>query len=338
MINGRRPDRRPICVRRRRKSNVCRYLIIAIIALVLLAVSVALAYWMDSPAPSDKASLSNQSTGEVGVLNATRTTPTTTTSTSAATSTTSTTATTLTTTIKAIPVGDEYFKDACFIGDSRTQGLMMYSAPDTATFYAFRSMTVASFFNKKEKISDQKISVENVLKKKKFGKVYIMLGLNEMGWESSDAFIKRYGDVVDSVMKSQPKAKIIIQSIIPVTAEKSATKTAFNNPKVKKYNKLIFNMCVKKKIVYLNVREAVEDKKGNLPKDASTDGIHMNKAYCDKWMEYIRTHTDVPIATAPVTTTTATIGASTSQTITPSSLTPTTSSTSSTSTSTTKNQ
>jgi len=112
MINGRRPDRRLICVRRRRKSNVCRYLIIAIIALVLLAVSVALAYWMDSPAPSDKASLSNQSTGEVGVLNATRTTPTTTTSTSAATSTTSTTATTLTTTIKAIPVGDEYFKDA----------------------------------------------------------------------------------------------------------------------------------------------------------------------------------------------------------------------------------
>ncbi|MDD2362246.1 MAG: GDSL-type esterase/lipase family protein [Oscillospiraceae bacterium] len=316
MINRRLPGQRSIYIRHRRKNNIFRYSIITIIALVLLAVSVALAYWMDKPPTTDNAAAKSQSSSVMDTSSVTQTTlpPTTSTTTTA----TSTTHAATTTTKKLKPVGDEYFKDACLIGDSRTQGLMMYSAPDTATFYAFRSMTVASFFNKKEKINGQLITVENALKKKKFGKVYIMLGLNEMGWESSDAFIKRYGDVVNSVKKSQPKAKIYIQSVLPVTAAKSATKTAFNNPKVIKYNKLIYDMCVKKKLIYLNVREAVEDKKGNLPKDATTDGIHLNKTYCDKWMAYIRTHTDVPVATAPVITTTTktatTTDASASQT------------------------
>ena len=76
-------------------------------------------------------------------------------------------------------------------------------------------------------------------------------------------------------------------------------------------------MSVKKKVIYLNVAEAVQDKDGYLPAKAATDGIHMNKEYCDKWMYYIRTHTDVPIAgeTTPTKTADTSVGpASTSYT------------------------
>lgn len=248
------------------------------------------------------------------------TTVTTTTNTTTTITTTTTTATTTDTTVvdnsaKLIkPVGDEYFDDACFIGDSRTQGLKLYSAPKNATFYAEKGMTVAGFFNKKA-FNNKTMTAEQALKKNKnkFGKVYIMLGLNELAWPSVDTFIQRYGDVVDSVKSSQPGAKVFVQSILPVSAKKSASHQSFNNPRIKKYNELTYQMCRKKKVIYLNVAEAVQDKDGNLPAEATTDGIHMNKEYCDKWMYYIRTHTirthtDVPIA--GVTTTTKTAGTS----------------------------
>lgn len=297
MNHNRLPDRRLIRVRRNRKSSLNRYVFISLIALIILAIAVTLAFMLESPPGaevSSEASIKfNETTTELP-------TSTTTTTTTASTSVSTTAGSVKSAT--AVPVGDEYFKDACFIGNSRTQGLMMYSAPETATFYAFRGMTVASFFNTKEKINGQKITVENALKKKKFAKIYIMLGLNELGWQYDHIFIGRYGDLVDSVKSSQPGAKIYVQSIMPVTAAKSESKTDFNNPKILKYNKLIHQMCVQKKLIYLNVREAVEDKKGNLPKDASTDGIHMNKAYCDRWLSYIRTHINVPVAAGPVTT------------------------------------
>ena len=170
-------------------------------------------------------------------------------------------------------------------------------------------MTVAGFFNKKA-FNNKTMTAEQALKKNKnkFGKVYIMLGLNELAWPSVDTFIQRYGDVVDSVKSSQPGAKVFVQSILPVSAKKSASHQSFNNPRIKKYNELTYQMCRKKKVIYLNVAEAVQDKDGNLPAVATTDGIHMNKEYCDKWMYYIRTHTDVPIA--GVTTTTKTAGTS----------------------------
>jgi hypothetical protein len=264
---------------------------------------------------------------------ASSTTATTTTNTTTTITTTTTTATTTDTTAVAEtagttlvdnstklikPVGDEYFDDACFIGDSRTQGLKLYSAPKNATFYAEKGMTVAGFFNKKA-FNNKTMTAEQTLKKNKnkFGKVYIMLGLNELAWPSVDSFIQRYGEVVDSVKSSQPGAKVFVQSILPVSAKKSASHQSFNNPRIKKYNELIYKMCVKKKVIYLNVAEAVQDKDGYLPAKATTDGIHMNKEYCDKWMYYIRTHTDVPIAgeTTPTKTADTSVGpASTSYT------------------------
>ena len=57
-----------------------------------------------------------------------------------------------------------------------------------------------------------------------------------------------------------------------------------------KYNELIQQMAADKNIFYLNVAECVTDEEGYLYSDASTDGVHLNKKYCDKWIEYIKTH------------------------------------------------
>lgn len=275
-------------IRRPRKSALIRNIMVSSIAVLILIMSVAIAYWMDKP--KSIAVQSSQSTRHFTTA-ATYLTEEETTVTQAPTE----NSTTALTEIATVAVGDEYFADACFIGDSRTQGLMMYSAPESATFLALKGMTVESFF--KDKAFEKKTkTAEQMLKKHKFGKIYIMLGLNELGWSYSNLFIKRYGELIDSIKESQPKAKIFVQSILPVSADKSSSHKSFNNPRIMEYNRMVFNMCVEKQVIYLNVRESVEDKKGNLPKEATTDGIHMNKAYCDKWMQYLRTHTDASVA------------------------------------------
>ena len=43
-------------------------------------------------------------------------------------------------------------------------------------------------------------------------------------------------------------------------------------------------------VYYLNVAECVSDAEGALWEDASTDGVHLKKEYCDLWYEYLRLH------------------------------------------------
>lgn len=40
----------------------------------------------------------------------------------------------------------------------------------------------------------------------------------------------------------------------------------------------------------MNVAEAVSTD-GVLPDDAATDGIHLDKEYCEKWLSYLEEHT-----------------------------------------------
>lgn len=125
-----------------------------------------------------------------------------------------------------------YFRDAVLIGDSRTEGLRNYDVLDGATYYAAKGLMVNTAFTKPAiDVGGKKLTVVQALQKKKFGKVYIMFGINELGWSSSAAFISDYGKLIDAIKKSQPKAEIFVQSILPVSEKKSSSDKVYNNQK-----------------------------------------------------------------------------------------------------------
>lgn len=103
-------------------------------------------------------------------------------------------------------------------------------------------------------------------------------------------FIQKYGELVDEVKKLQPEATVYIQSILPVSKTKSDRDKIYNNTRIDQYNELIKEMAEKKEVVYLNVAEAVGLNDGALPEEASTDGVHLNKEYCLKWLDYLKSH------------------------------------------------
>lgn len=195
---------------------------------------------------------------------------------------------------ESAPVDDAYFRDAVFIGDSRTEGLSLYSGIYDTTYYTAKGLMVDTAFTKKvipgETAQEEKMTVVEALAKHSFRKVYIMLGVNELGWAYASVFQTRYAKLVDEIKRLQPDAIIYIQSIMPVTAEKSSSHAYITNDRIHTYNDLIQEMCREKGVYYLNVAEAVMDSSGELPADGSTDGVHLKPSYCKKWLAYLKNH------------------------------------------------
>lgn len=188
------------------------------------------------------------------------------------------------------PVDESYFDDAVFIGNSRSEGIKLYSIIKNATVYATRGLDVSNI-SKERFIGDGKLTVMEALGKKQFGKVYIMLGLNELGWPSADKFANKYAEVIDQIRALQPNAQIYVQSIFPVSAKKSASDKIYNNSNVALFDQAVRAMCQEKQLYYVNVAEALVDETGALPEDAGKDGIHINKQTYERWHNYILKHT-----------------------------------------------
>lgn len=187
---------------------------------------------------------------------------------------------------------DTYFKDAVFIGDSRTEGLILNTGFVSKTkSYTHKGLKVDTVFTDKIiNVDGDKKTVIEALQQTNFSKVYIMLGINETGWVYSSLFIKKYGELIDTVKQINPNAKIYVQSILPVSDKVSTEHDYLHNDKINEYNSLIQQMTEEKQVHYVNVREAVETAGGSLPEEAATDGIHLNKTYCVKWMDYLKNH------------------------------------------------
>ena len=271
--------------RHRRRALRIAFLV-SIVILVMFAVVMLVAFALQKTGWLPESS----SAGSSAPPAATTTPPATTTMTEPAT----TTATFAggTTAIGSGQVADSYFDDAAFIGDSRTQGLQLYTGLPNATFYATQGLMVDTFFSKKfVKAGGGKITIPDAMKNQTFKKVYIMLGVNELGWAYEKVFIQKYGEVVDKVKELQPDAKIYVQSILPVTKAKSDGDAIYNNTKISRYNELIEQMCREKGVTYLHVADAVGLDNGALPAGSATDGVHLNREYCYKWQDYLKTHT-----------------------------------------------
>ena len=123
-----------------------------------------------------------------------------------------------------------------FIGDSRTQGLYEYSnLADVATFYSKTSLTVYNLFEKPKDFireGDEKLTLEQALSRHQFKKVYLMIGINEMGTGTPESFFEAYARAVYKIRELQPDAIIFVQGIMRVAGQKNASDPVFNNTNI----------------------------------------------------------------------------------------------------------
>ncbi len=191
-------------------------------------------------------------------------------------------------------VEEDYFDDALFIGDSRTQGLLEYGGiEERATFYCRTSLTVYDLFAKEKAFireEGEDLTLTQALERHSFGKIYLMVGINEMGTGTPESFFEEYARAVYRIRQLQPQAIVFVEGIMRVAGEKNASDPIFNNTNINIRNVEIATLEDKKDIFYIDVNEAVCDENGNLHGDWTFDQIHLKAKYYQVWKEFLLDH------------------------------------------------
>ena len=192
-------------------------------------------------------------------------------------------------------VEDDWFADAAFLGDSLTDGLLLYSGIKGADNLSYKGMTVQTVRTDKVIRQDgAKYTPLEALGRKTYGKVYILLGVNELGWYNDQRFYDGYAQLVDLVREVQPDAQIYLQTLLPVTAEKSERHEWLKNEKIAVYNDLISQLAREKEVYLVDAHAALADETGALPAEESVDGVHLTRSGYQIWAGYLRRHTVTP--------------------------------------------
>ncbi len=188
------------------------------------------------------------------------------------------------------PVDQSYFNDAVFLGDSRTVGLQLYSGWDNCDYLADVGMTIYDCLDRDISFGDiQHTTAREVLSTSRYGKVYIMLGINECG-SNLNTYFDKYTEVVDQIHRWQPDALIVVQGIMKVGAQKSATHPSINNTNITARNEKLATLANDWYIYYLDINEAVCDENGNLTDGYSFDQVHLYAKYYSLWCDYLLEH------------------------------------------------
>lgn len=193
------------------------------------------------------------------------------------------------------PVDNTYFEDAAFVGDSRTDGFLIYSGIGCGENLTSNGLSIFKLAEKKAiKRDGVPYTLLEALALKEHGKVYLSLGINELGVYDDEGFYQAYCSAIDAIRAAQPNAVIYIQGLIPLNEDAIQAKGGaeyLKNDHLLVYNDLMKKAAQEKQVAFLDLNPEFTDENGQLPADASKDGVHLKSDYCKQWLEYLQTHT-----------------------------------------------
>ena len=186
-----------------------------------------------------------------------------------------------------LPVDESWFDDALFIGDSHIEGFCDYGGLHNATYYFKRGLDIWSVM--KKSFVGGKQTIPQALAERRFGKIYIMLGINEIGCGTTESYAEQYAGVVAQLRELQPGAVIYIQSIFHTSQRKSDT-TIYNNDTINARNEAISHIADGEHVFYLDCNAVFDDENGALTSSYTGDGVHVMAPYYTMWRDFLLQH------------------------------------------------
>lgn len=200
-------------------------------------------------------------------------------------------------------VEDDYFSDAAFLGDSLTDGLMLYSSLRAGEVLAVKGVTVYTIGSSLllEDANGEGITMLQALEQGgPYGKIYLLLGVNELSGDER-SFIRRYGELIDELHACYPDALIYVQSLLPVNEEILAKRKQpdyINNAAIVQRNAVILAMCQEKKAFFIDIYQVFVSELGDLAAENTYDGVHLDVYAYERWYQYLKEHVPVLDAAA----------------------------------------
>lgn len=188
-------------------------------------------------------------------------------------------------------VTEDYFSDALFIGDSRTVGMLQSHLLSNAAYYAKTGIGIGDILS--ERIVNEggtMISISEALRLHTFGKIYIMIGINDISSGDTEWFTQQYKNILETIRETQPDAIIYIQGNIPMSYGTQDLNGALNNQNLSLRNEASRTLADKKTVFYLDISSIYADDNGNLQPCYTSDGLHVMPDYYSLWVDYLLHH------------------------------------------------
>lgn len=195
--------------------------------------------------------------------------------------------------IQSPPEG--FFRETLFIGDSRTVGLRDYGNIPDAVFFADSGMSVYNIKSKSVNVPGVgNTNLQSLLSGGKYKRIYMMLGINELGYPDMDKAVAKYGELIDTLKAAQPEADIIVEANLHVAESTSSSHQYFTNSNINTLNQKISAFADNEGIFYIDVNPLFDDENGNLDKKYTyNDDFHLSGKYYKTWADWIATQATV---------------------------------------------
>ncbi len=195
---------------------------------------------------------------------------------------------------ETLPAGNvadsAYFSDALFIGDSRTVGQALYAPIDGATYFATVGLSTYKIDAAVSEVPDTEgMSFAQAIGMKQFSKVYVMLGINELGMDVNTT-MENFRSILSRIQAAQPNAIIILEANLHVAASRHNTDGVVNNTVINRFNTALAGLADNQKIFYLDVNPVFDDAYGCLKEEYTSDGTHPYAKHYAEWADFIRSH------------------------------------------------
>ncbi len=196
-------------------------------------------------------------------------------------------------------VEDDYFADAAFIGDSRMLGLHDYSGwSGSADFYCENGFSVyrwtkgakTTLQSAEAKGKGTQVDLKEALSSKTYGKVYLLAGMNDLGYGNTELFQGWIQQLIDMVRETQPDATIYLLGNLHISKSQDDVQPAMNNINTNDKNLALSGLADGETIFYLDANDLFCDEEGYLNSEITFDGYHLYAANYVEWADFIRQH------------------------------------------------
>lgn len=199
------------------------------------------------------------------------------------------------------PVDASWFDDAVFIGDSVTLKLSYYCDNHDDLGKAQFLCAGSLGYNNAQWDYDHPDNVHPVYNGEKYlvddgaaaigaKKIFIMLGMNDIGLYGVDGAVDGMKIITERIQKACPDAVIYIQSVTPMLVDSQLTD--LNNTTIAEFNEKVKPICQERGYKYLDVASALDDGNGNLVYEYCGDpdamGLHFSDEGCKVWADYLK--------------------------------------------------
>ncbi|MCI5773108.1 MAG: GDSL-type esterase/lipase family protein [Erysipelotrichaceae bacterium] len=183
-------------------------------------------------------------------------------------------------------VDASYYDDALFVGDSRMGSLALYGSYDNQEVYYIEAL----FLNKVDitQLEDGQTIMDKIKATEK-NNLYLMFGLNEIGWENYQLFVDQYDAFIKSIKEIKPNINIYVFLLYTPTHTLTIDEVAIK-PAVDNNNTLLKKMCYDNQVYCLDMDPYFSLNGGSIDDSFAKDGIHLNAPGVKLFEEFIEYH------------------------------------------------